>query len=139
MKKQFKKLALAVVFALTVSFIAPAARVVDAATTKTFTYSEQKTSDPVTTLVMDKGEKVDLKFDGVSNWKTYKYKWASSNTKVAVVDSTGMITAIGQGVATIKLTISGGDGTQYKSTGVTVHVGLEQSVSIGHGSSAGGS
>jgi len=131
MKKQFRKLALAVVFALTVSFIAPAARVVDAATTKTFTYSEQKTSDPVTTLVMDKGEKVDLKFDGVSNWKTYKYKWASSNTKVAVVDSTGMVTAIGPGVATVKLTISGGDGTQYKSTGVTVHVGLEQNVTIG--------
>lgn len=131
MKKQLKKLALAVVFALTVSFIAPAARVVDAATTKTFTYSEQKTSDPVTTLVMDKGEKVDLKFDGVSNWKTYKYKWASSNTKVAVVDSSGVITAIGTGVATVKLTVSGGDGTQYKSTGVTVYVGLDQSITIG--------
>ena len=131
MKKQFRKLALAVVFALTVSFIAPAARVVDAATTKTFTYSEQKTSDAVTTLVMDKGEKVDLKFDGVSNWKTYKYKWASSNTKVAVVDSSGVVTAIGTGVATVKLTISGGDGTQYKSTGVTVYVGLDQSIAIG--------
>jgi len=131
MKKQLRKLALAVVFALTVSFVAPAARVVVAGTAKTFTYSEQKTSDPVTTLVMDKGEKVDLKFDGVSNYKTYKYKWASSNSKVAVVDSSGVITAIGPGVATIMLRISGGDGTQYKSTGVTVHVGIEQEVKIG--------
>ena len=131
MKKQFRKLSLALVFAMAVSLIAPAVRVADAAEKKTFTYAEQRTGDTVTTLVMDKGEKVDLKFEGVSNYKTYKYKWASSNTKVAVVDSNGLITAVGTGVATIKLTISGGDGTQYTSTGVTVYVGLSQSVSIG--------
>ena len=112
--------------------IAPAARVAEAATTKTFTYAEQQTGDTVTTLVMNKGEKVDLKFIGVSNWKTYTYKWVSSNTKVAVVDSAGMITALSEGVATIKLTISGGDGTKYTSTGVTVYVdSLDQEVSIG--------
>ncbi len=131
MKKQFRKLSLALVFAMAVSLIAPAVRVADAAEKKTFTYAEQITGDTVTTLVMDKGEKVDLKFIGVSNWKTYKYKWVSSNTKVAVVDTAGVVTAIGTGVATIKLTISGGDGTQYTSTGVTVYVGLDQSVTIG--------
>lgn len=132
MKKQFRKLSLAVIFAMAVSFIAPAARVAEAATTKTFTYAEQQTGDTVTSLVMDKGEKVDLKFMGVSNWKTYSYKWVSSNPKVAVVDSAGLITALGEGVATVKLTISGGDGTKYTSTGVTVYVdSLEQEVSIG--------
>lgn len=131
MKKHFRKLALAAVFAMAVSMIAPAAQAAEAATTKTFTYAEQVTGDAVTTLVMDKGEKVDLKFMGVSNWKTYTYKWASSNTKVATVDSAGIITAVGTGVATITLKISGGDGTQYKSTGVTVYVDLNQEVTIG--------
>ena len=133
MKKQFRKLSLAVIFAMAVSFIAPAARVAEAATTKTFTYAEQQTGDTVTSLVMNKGEKVDLKFIGVSNWKSYTYKWVSSNTKVAVVDSAGMITALSEGVATIKLTVSGGDGTtKYTSTGVTVYVdSLDQEVSIG--------
>lgn len=131
MKKHFRKLALATVFAMAVSFIAPAARVVEAATTKTFTYAEQVTGDAVTTLVMDKGEKVDLKFMGISNWRTYTYKWASSNTKVATVDSAGVITAVGTGVATIKLSVSGGDGTQYTSAGVQVYVDLNQEVTIG--------
>ena len=120
MKKHFKSVSLALMFAMAVSLIAPAAKVAHAAEQKTFTYAEQVTGDSVTTLVMDIGEKVDLKFNGVSNWNTYTYKWVSSNTKVAVVDSAGVITAIGTGVATVKLTVSGGDGTQYTSTGVTV-------------------
>lgn len=136
MKKHFRMLSMALVFAMAVSFIAPAVRVADAAEKKTFTYAEQVTGDTVTTLVMDKGEKVDLKFNGVSNWKSYKYKWASSNPKVAVVDSAGVVTAISTGVATVKLTISGGDGTQYSSVGVTVYVDLDQQVSIGTASEA---
>ena len=135
MKKQFRKIAMAVIFSLAAALMAPANQVALAAT-KTFTYAEQKTGDTVTTLVMDKGEKVDLKFMGVSNWKTYTYKWATSNSKVAVVDSAGVITAVGDGVATIKLMISGGDGTQYTSTGVTVYVGQKQSVTIGTAATA---
>ena len=131
MKKMLRKLSLALVFAMAVSLIAPAVQTAEAAEKKTFTYAEQVTGDAVTTLFMDKGEKVDLKFNGVTNWRTYKYKWASSNTKVAAVDSAGVVTAISDGVATIKLTISGGDGTQYTSTGVTVYVGLDQAVTIG--------
>lgn len=130
MKKQLRKIALAVIFSLVAAVFAPANQVALAAT-KTFTYAEQNSGDKVTTLVMDKGEKVDLKFMGVSNWKTYTYKWASSNSKVAVVDSAGVITAIGAGIATIKLTISGGDGTQYTSAGVTVYVDQKQEVTIG--------
>lgn len=129
MKKQLRKIALAVIFSMVAAVFAPAGQVAYAAT-KTFTYAEQNSGDKVTTLFMDKGEKVDLKFNGVSNWKTYKYKWSSNNPKVAVVDSGGVITAIGNGIATIQLTISGGDGTQYKSSGVIVYVGQKQSVAI---------
>ena len=132
MKKQLRKVALAVVFAMAVALIAPAAQVAEAAVRKEFTYAEQISGDRVTKLAMNKGEKIDLKFNGVSNWKTYKYKWISSNPKVAVVDSAGLITAIGEGVATIKLTVSGGDGTEYTSQGVTVYVdSLKQNVTIG--------
>lgn len=130
MKKQLRKIALAVIFSMVAAVFAPAGQVAYAAT-KTFTYAEQNSGDKVTTLFMDKGEKVDLKFNGVSNWKTYKYKWQSSNSKVAVVDSAGIITAIGNGIATITLKISGGDGTQYTSAGVVVYVGQKQQVSIG--------
>ena len=45
MKKNLKKLSLAVIFAMAVSLITPAAQVAEAATTKTFTYAEQKTAD----------------------------------------------------------------------------------------------
>jgi len=130
MKKQLRKIALAVIFSMVAAVFAPAGQVAYAAT-KTFTYAEQNSGDKVTTLFMDKGEKVDLKFNGVSNWKTYTYKWQSSNSKVAVVDSAGIITAIGNGIATITLKISGGDGTQYTSAGVVVYVGQKQQVSIG--------
>lgn len=133
MKKQLRKLALAVVFAMAVSIIAPAAQSAYAATE--FTYAEQNTGDKVTTLVMSKGEKVDLKFKGVSDWKSHKLKWVSSDPKVAVVDSAGVITAIGKGVARIQLTV--GDGTKYTSKAVVVYVdSLEQDVTIGTASKA---
>ncbi len=129
MRKQFKKIALAAVFAMAVSLFAPAAQTAEAASKKTFTYAEQQTGDRVTALVMEPGEKTDLKFMGVSNWKSYTYKWTSSDEKVAVVDSNGMITALKKGVTTIKLMV--GDGSEYTSVGVTVHVGLKQKASIG--------
>lgn len=131
MKKQLRKISLAVIFALAVSMLMPATQVVEAAAKKTFTYSEQKSGSKVTTLFMDRGEKVDLKFDGVSNWRSYTYKWSSSDPKVAVVDGAGVITAIGNGVTTIKLMV--GDGSEYTSVGVTVYVGpnYKQNVCIG--------
>lgn len=127
MKKQLRKIALAVVFALTATMCAPAGLAMAAA--KTFTYAEQQSGDKVTTLFMDCNEKIDLKFLGVSNWKSYKYKWASSNEKVAVVDSNGLITALSEGTTTIKLMV--GDGKEYTSSGVLVTVGKTQEVTIG--------
>lgn len=128
MKKQLRKIALAVVFAMTVAIAAPAGKVALAAA-KTFTYAEQKTGEKVTVLYMDRGEKVDLKFIGVSDYKNYKLKWVSSDEKVAVVDSSGMITALGNGTATVRLSV--GDGKDYSSVGVIVYVGKTQSVNIG--------
>ena len=79
MKKQLRKIALAVVFSLAATMLAPAGQAL--AATKTFTYAEQKSGDQVTTLFMDCNEQVDLKFLGVSNWKSYKYKWASTTNR----------------------------------------------------------
>ncbi len=133
MRKQLRKVALAIVFAMAVTLIAPAAQSAYAATE--FTYAEQNTGDKVTTLAMNKGEKVDLKFKGVSDYKNYTLKWVTSNPRVAVVDSAGIITAIGKGVASIQLNI--GDGTKYTSKAVLVYVdSLEQAVTIGTASKA---
>lgn len=139
MKKQFRKIALAVMFAMAVASIAPAARVAEAATIKSFTYAEQKTSDPVSSLVMSKGEEVDIKFMGIEEAKSnaffekYDRVWVSSNPKVATVSNAGVITAVGDGVATVQYKISGGDGTiKYVSTGVIVYVNsYKQEVTIG--------
>lgn len=56
----------------------------------------------VTELFLDQGEKVDLCFINASFWKSPK--WTSSNTKVATVDSAGVITAVSPGEAEITLT-----------------------------------
>ena len=127
MRKHIKKIAVSVVLSMAVALLAPASQVAMAA--KTFTYAEQNSGDEVTVLAMDPGEKVDLKFYGVPDYKNYKAKWVSSNESVAVVDSTGLITAVGKGTATIKLIL--GDGKDYTSAGVTVYVGLKQTVTIG--------
>jgi len=50
-------------------------------------------------------------------------------TSSSVVDSNGLITALKKGDTTIKLTV--GDGSEYTSVGVTVHVGLQQKATIG--------
>ncbi len=127
MRKQLRKIALAVVFTMAATMFAPASQTALAA--KTFSYAEQKTGEQVTSLFMERGEKVDLKFMGISDYKNYKLKWISSNEKVAVVDSSGIITALTNGTATIQLKV--GDGKNYTSTGVVVHVGKQQEVTIG--------
>ncbi len=128
MKKQLRKIALAVIFSMTAAMLAPAEQVAQAAPTQ-FTYAEQESGDKVTTLYMDRGEKIDLKYLGVKNHTSYKKKWASSDEKVAVVDNMGMITACGNGTATVKLLV--GDGKDYSSTGVMIHVGKKPQISIG--------
>ena len=130
MKKQLSKIALAVIFAMAVTLIAPAAQVAEAASRK-FTYAEQITGEKVTVLAMEPGEEVDLKFNGVSNWKTYTYTWTSSNQNVAVVDSNGKITALKTGVTTIKLSVAGGEHDYTAESDVIVHVGAKQEAGIG--------
>jgi len=56
----------------------------------------------VTELFLRKGDKADLCFINASKWK--EPKWTSSNSKVASVDSSGVITAVSDGVAEITLT-----------------------------------
>lgn len=128
MKKQLRKIALAVVFSMAATMFAPAGQAL--AAVKTFTYAEQKSGDKVTALFMDCNEQVDLKFIGISDYKNHKpLKWASSNEKVAIVDSAGVITALSEGTTTIKLIV--GDGKSYTSSGVLVTVGKSQEVTIG--------
>lgn len=121
MRKHVKQIACALMMSFLVSSMAPVSQTAYADTRKEFTYAEQVSGAKVTSLNMIKGEKVDLKFKGVPDYKSYTLKWSSSNTAVAVVDSSGVITAVGNGIATITLKI--GDGTKYTSTGVIVTVG----------------
>ena len=62
----------------------------------------EKEDYKVTELFLRKGDKVDLCFINASKWK--EPKWTSSNSKVASVDSSGVITALSDGVAEITLT-----------------------------------
>ena len=121
MRKHVKKIACALAMTFLVSAMSPLARTAYADNRKEFTYAEQISGAKVTTLQMKKGEKVDLKFKGVSDYKNYTLNWTSSNEKVAVVDGNGLITALSDGIATITLKV--GDGSKYKSTGVIVTVG----------------
>ena len=126
MRKQTKKIALSVLFSMAMSLVAPSQLSAFAAT-KTFEYVDETTEESIKELALTKGEQVDLKPIGVSSYSNAK--WTSSNTKVAVVDSKGMITAMAEGETTIKMTI--GDGSDYTSTPVKVFVKDDREVTIG--------
>lgn len=128
MRKQTKKIAFAVVLSMAMSLTAPSQMSAFAAA-KTFYYAEQNTGETIKELALEIGEQVDLKFMGVSDYKSYSCKWTSSDEKVAVVDSGGNITARGKGTAVIKLIV--GDESKYTSAGVKVSVGEEISVKLG--------
>ncbi|MBP3578227.1 MAG: Ig-like domain-containing protein [Lachnospiraceae bacterium] len=51
------------------------------------------------------GQKLDLNFYGVKNWKKddYEYEWYSSDKEVAVVDKRGLVTGLKAGKAVIRL------------------------------------
>lgn len=133
MKSFFKKLAFIMALAMVVSLAAPAAQSAFAATE--FTYAEQKEdgswagTGKVTALTMKAGEKVDLGFVGVKDYKNYTLKWESSDEAVATVDKNGVITAVADGVARVELKV--GDGTDYVSTPVVVTVGEVMNVTLG--------
>lgn len=118
MKPTFRKGAVLLASAMVISSAAPATSYVYAA--KTFTYAYQ-TGGEVSTLSMEKGESIDLRFLGVSDYKNYSRAWVSSNPEVASVDINGVVTAKANGTAVITLRV--GDGSAYTSEGVTVTVG----------------
>lgn len=128
MKPILRKGAVLLASALVISSAAPATGFVYAA--KNFTYAYQ-TGGEVSKLAMEKGDSIDLRFLGVKDYKNYSLSWKSSNPQVAVVDSSGVITAIADGTAVITLEV--GDGSAYTSAGVAVTVGEipETNISLG--------
>ncbi len=120
MRKQTKKIAFAVLFSMAMSFMAPAQMPAFAA--KTFEYVEETTGESIKELALEVGEQVNLKPIGANS----STKWTSSNPRVAVVDSMGVITALSKGTATITMTLSG-----YTSEGVKVSVDDDREVAIG--------
>ena len=90
MKPTFRKGAVLLASAMVISSAAPATGFVYAA--KTFTYAYQ-TGGTVSKISMEKGDSVDLRFIGVSDYRNYSLAWASSNPEVATVDRNGVITA----------------------------------------------
>lgn len=118
MKPNLRKGAVLLASALVISSAAPAITPVYAA--KSFTYAYQ-TGGSVSSLSLEQGHSVDLRFLGVSDYKNYPLSWTSSNPEVAVVDNKGVVTAISDGKAIIKLNV--GDGSAYASEGVAITVG----------------
>ncbi|MBP3578755.1 MAG: Ig-like domain-containing protein [Lachnospiraceae bacterium] len=118
MKPTFRKGAFLLASALVISSAAPATGPVYAA--KTFTYAYQ-TGGEVSSISLEKGDSVDLRFIGVSDYRNYSRSWVSSNPEVATVDVNGVVTAKANGSAVITLRV--GDGSAYTSEGVVITVG----------------
>lgn len=56
---------------------------------------------------MDKGDKLQLKYNAMPAYHTYYGpKWSSSNQSVATVDANGLVTAVGTGTTTITCTLN---------------------------------
>lgn len=72
-------------------------------------------------LFMDIGDKVDLCFINATFWKSPV--WTSSNTSVATVDTNGMITAVGEGVAEITFTYTKKITGRKVSASAVIYVG----------------
>lgn len=130
MKPTFRKGAVLLASAVVISSAAPATGYVYAA--KNFTYAYQ-TGGEVSKLSMEKGDIVDLRFIGVSDYKNYTRSWVSSNPEVATVDINGIVTAKNDGTAIIKLQV--GDGSVYTSEGVVVTVGEIPTMTVALGTS----
>ena len=130
MKPTLRKGAVLLASALVISSAAPATVPVYAA--KNFTYAYQ-TGGTVSSLSLETGNSVDLRFLGVSDYKNYPLSWSTSNPEVAVVDKNGVITALTNGSAVISLSV--GDGSAYTSQGVTVTVGERPEMQVVLGTS----
>ena len=130
MKPTLRKGAILLASAMVISSAAPATGYVYAA--KTFTYAYQ-TGGEVSKLTLEKGDVVDLRFIGVSDYRNYTCTWTSSNPEVASVNKSGVVTAHSDGTAVITLHI--GDGSAYTSEGVVVTVGEIPTMEVSLGTS----
>ena len=130
MKPFLRKGAILLASTMVISSAAPTVTAVYAA--KTFTYAYQ-TGGTVSSLDLEVGDAVDLKFLGVKDYKDYSLSWNSSNPNVAVVDRNGVVTAVANGTAKITLTV--GDGSVYTSEGVTITVGEQPKMNVVLGTS----
>ncbi|MBR6643141.1 MAG: Ig-like domain-containing protein [Lachnospiraceae bacterium] len=125
MKPTLRKGAVLLASALVISSAAPAVSPVYAA--KNFTYAYQ-TGGTVSKLSLETGNSIDLRFLGVNDYKNYPLSWTSSNPDVAVVDKNGVVTALSDGNAIIKLNV--GDGSAYVSEGVSISVGKRPEMKV---------
>lgn len=130
MKPFLRNGAILLASSMVISSAAPAVTTAYAA--KNFTYAYQ-TGGTVSSIDLEMGEAVDLKFIGVKDYKNYSLSWSSSNEEVAVVDRNGVVTALANGTA--KITLNVGDGSVYTSEGVTVIVGEQPEMKVVLGTS----
>ena len=123
MKKVSKVIAYMLAFAIIV-MSAPISAYAGEDKPKNFTYSLEESKQTVNTLLLEKGNTVDLKAN-IPDIKEYRYQWQTSNPDVAMVNQDGVVTTYNNGTAYIKLIV--GDGTKYSSTyGVSIYVGAKK-------------
>lgn len=130
MKPTFRKGAILLASAMVISSAAPATGYVYAA--KTFTYAYQ-TGGEVSKIALEKGDSVDLRFIGISDYRNYSRSWVSSNPEIATVDVNGVVTAKANGETVISLRV--GDGSVYTSEGVVITVGEIPAMNVELGTS----
>lgn len=85
--------------------------------------SSERENYRVSELYMEEGQQIDLCFINATSWT--KPKWTSSNTDVATVDKSGIITAVSSGVTEITLTYSKILTGKQISASAKVYVGEE--------------
>lgn len=121
MNKFFKKLAFTTAFAMVVTTVAPAA--------PAFAAKSPTLNAKSKTLLLGSEERNDFDFNLNNKVSGSKYKWTTSNAKVATVKSNGYVTAVGNGKAVIslKITLPTGKTTTLKAN-VTVKTNATSAV-----------
>lgn len=97
MKNFFKKLAFVMALAMVITSLAPAAGV--------FAASAPKLNAKSATLLLGNKKRNNFDFNLNNKVKGSTYKWTTSNKKVATVAQNGLVKAVSNGTATIKLAI----------------------------------
>lgn len=97
MKNFFKKLAFVMALAMVITSLAPAAGV--------FAAKAPKLNAKSATLLLGNKKRNNFDFNLANKVKGSTYKWTTSNKKVATVAQNGVVKAVANGTATIKLAI----------------------------------